>query len=394
MAERHPVPSLGFAPRGGRSPVRRPAWGRGPAATDDGAVTAEFAIVLPAVVLMLSTLLATATIALNHLRCVDAARAAARAAARNDPASDVVAIARAVGPSDAQVASTLQGGRVVVTVTAPVSLHVPGVPTVWVSSSAVALRELGGEPDPAAGVMAASGLASAGGPLSRRRRRPGTHRPRRPHTPKAERVDAVSDRARGGRERGGGERAGRDRGGGEGSGRDHGGGEGAGRERDGGERAGRDRGGGERGGRGRGGRERGDAERGVRERGVRDRGAGTVLALGLIGVVIGLTAGLGTLGQVVASRHRAAAAADLAALAAAQTVAGTGAESAGAGPCAVAARVAAANGGRLAACSLGPDGTATVSVRVEAGHGRAAQATARGGPAASHLRPHAAVRRR
>ena len=295
MVERHPVSSLGFAPRGGRSPVRRPARSRGPAGTDEGVVTAEFAIALPSVVLMLAMLLATATVALNQLRCVDAARAAARAAARNDPAAGVAAVARAVGPSRAQVTSTGQGDRVVVTVSAPVSLYFPGRPTVWVKSSAVAVREIA----QGAGVVL-TGVPSIGAAGRRRRcRRPTTRRP--PPRPPGD--------------------------------------------------------------------------------GGRDCGAGAILALGLVGVVIGLTAVLLALGHVVTSRHQAAAAADLAALAAAQAAAGTSAEGSRAGPCEVAARIAAANRGRLAACSLDPGGTATVSVRVRTWQGLTAQAAARAGPA-------------
>jgi secretion/DNA translocation related TadE-like protein len=244
---------------------------------------------------MLAVLLATATVALNHLRCVDAARAAARAAARNDPAPDVVAVARAVGPSQAQVTSTGQDGRVVVTVSAPVSLYLPGRPTVWVRSSAVAVRELA--QDSGAVLMGVPSIGAAG--RRRRYRRPITWRP-----PPGPPVDDDPD-----------------------------------------------------------------------------RGAGAILALGLVGVVIGLTAALLALGHVVTSRHQAAAAADLAALAAAQAAAGTSAEASRAGPCEVAAHVAAANGARLAACSLDPGGTATVSVRVRTWQGLTAQAAARAGPA-------------
>jgi secretion/DNA translocation related TadE-like protein len=330
VAERHPAPGHGFAPRGGRFPVRRAARGRGPARADAGVVTAEFAIALPSVLLVLATLLAAATVALNHLRCIDAARSAARAAARNDPAADVVAIARAVGPPEAQVVSASQGARVVVTVSAPVSLRLPGSPTVWVSSTAVAVREL----PQGAGVVPATALQAAGA-LRRRRRRGAGH-------------DVARRRRRSARH---------------------------GRRR-------------------RGTRHRppphppdDDPRRcpvaGLRQRwrGGGDRGAGTVLALGLVSVVLGLTALLSALGHVVSSRHQAAAAADLAALAAAQTAGGTSVAGPGAGPCAVAARIASANRGQLASCSLAPGGTAAVTVRVRTRYGFAVQTTARAGPA-------------
>jgi secretion/DNA translocation related TadE-like protein len=341
VAERHPVSSHGFAPRGGRFPVRRLARGRGPARVDEGVVTAEFAIALPTVMLVLATLLATATVALNHMRCIDAARAAARAAARNDPAVDVVTIARELGPPKAQVASASQGDRVVVTVSAPVTLRFPGSPTVWVSSSAVAVREVGGEPAQGAGVVSAAALQAAEA-IGRRRRR------------RRRSADRDTDRP-GGRPEGRGRRR-----------RDV--------------------------------RRRppphppdvaDDVTRGpVREPGQKgkgDRGAGTVLALGLTSVVLGLTAVLSALGHVVSSRHQAAAAADLAALAAAQTAAGTSADGPSTGPCGAAARIASANRGQLTSCSLDPGGTAAVSVRVGTRYGFAVRTTARAGPADAGL---------
>lgn len=100
-----------------------------------------------------------------------------------------------------------------------------------------------------------------------------------------------------------------------------------------------------------------------------------------MGVVLGLTALLSALGHVVSSRHQAAAAADLAALAAAQTAAGPSVAGSDAGPCAVAARIASANRGQLVSCSLDPGGTAAVSVRVRTWYGFAVQTTARAGPA-------------
>lgn len=75
------------------------------------------------------------------------------------------------------------------------------------------------------------------------------------------------------------------------------------------------------------------------------------------------------IGQATTLRHRAHAAADLAALAGAAAaepgagalVAGTGI---GGGPCAVAASVAGANGGELTGCALSSDGIISIDVAV------------------------------
>ena len=68
-----------------------------------GMVTAEFAVVLPAVVLVLALSVGALGLALDQIRCVDAARAGARAAARGDSAAAVLLVARRVAPSDALV---------------------------------------------------------------------------------------------------------------------------------------------------------------------------------------------------------------------------------------------------------------------------------------------------
>lgn len=76
-----------------------------------------------------------------------------------------------------------------------------------------------------------------------------------------------------------------------------------------------------------------------------ERGVATVLALGLMGVLLA-TAAVATAGtRVAVAAHRAAAAADLAALAGAQALQGD------AEPCAAAGRAAGTNGGRLTRCT-------------------------------------------
>ena len=51
--------------------------------------TAELAVVLPAVLLVLAVALSALGLAIDQIRCVDAARAGARAAARGDTAAAV-----------------------------------------------------------------------------------------------------------------------------------------------------------------------------------------------------------------------------------------------------------------------------------------------------------------
>ncbi|MFD7259883.1 Rv3654c family TadE-like protein [Streptomyces sp. NPDC059874] len=79
----------------------------------------------------------------------------------------------------------------------------------------------------------------------------------------------------------------------------------------------------------------------------RDRGSATVWAVLVVAVLGAVFGGVLLLGQAVAARHRAAAAADLAALAAAATWA-HGPEAA----CATAIRVARAQGAELAGCRV------------------------------------------
>jgi Flp pilus assembly protein TadG len=107
-----------------------------------GMVTAEAAVVLPVLLFVLAGAVAAVTVVGAQLRCVDAAREGARAAARGE-----VAVARSVAaqsaPSSAGIAISVVGEQVHVVVSAriaplgPVPLHVT------VSAEAVALVEPG-----------------------------------------------------------------------------------------------------------------------------------------------------------------------------------------------------------------------------------------------------------
>jgi hypothetical protein len=93
-------------------------------------------VALPAVVLILGVLVAVGQVAVAQVRCVDAARAAVRLAARGDSPGSVVARAVSVAPAGADVRSGRSGGEAVVEVRSVV-----GLPLGWrieVGSRAVA----------------------------------------------------------------------------------------------------------------------------------------------------------------------------------------------------------------------------------------------------------------
>lgn len=74
-------------------------------------VTAELAVALPAVVLVLGVCLAGVSAGIDQIRCVDAARLGARAAARGDTAAASRAAALAAAPEGAVVSIATGGGQ-------------------------------------------------------------------------------------------------------------------------------------------------------------------------------------------------------------------------------------------------------------------------------------------
>jgi hypothetical protein len=91
---------------------------------DRGFVTAESAVVLPVLVMFATALVWGLLVVAAQIQCVDAARAGARAAARQDPAGAVVEVAREAAPRDASVTVSREGDQVRVTVVAkPPALH-------------------------------------------------------------------------------------------------------------------------------------------------------------------------------------------------------------------------------------------------------------------------------
>jgi len=103
-----------------------------------GSVTAETALVLPAVIIMMGVVLAVGAVVGAQIRCVDAARAAARLAARGEDAARVRAAARDKAPAGGRVVVSIRDGLASVAVEAAVSLPVPGLPAVPVRGTAVA----------------------------------------------------------------------------------------------------------------------------------------------------------------------------------------------------------------------------------------------------------------
>ena len=81
-------------------------------------VTAELAVAIPSVVLVLATCLVALGAAVDQIRCVDAARLAGRAAARGDPMAKVHDLAARAAPGGAlvEIGATADGVRVTVTV--------------------------------------------------------------------------------------------------------------------------------------------------------------------------------------------------------------------------------------------------------------------------------------
>lgn len=92
---------------------RRRRRGRGNA---HGAVTAEFAVALPAVLLLLALLLAGASAGVTQLRLEEAARAGARALARGEDPAAVQGIVRTLAGTSATASVGTEGEWLSVTV--------------------------------------------------------------------------------------------------------------------------------------------------------------------------------------------------------------------------------------------------------------------------------------
>lgn len=110
-------------------------------------VTAEIATVLPFLVLVTLAFAWMITLGISQVRCLDAAREAARVAARGDGTAAAVTIATRVAPSGADVSVHEGNGLVVVAVTVRAAPPVPlfgNVLAVRLVASATAATEVTG----------------------------------------------------------------------------------------------------------------------------------------------------------------------------------------------------------------------------------------------------------
>lgn len=124
---------------------------------EDGAVTAELALAMPAIVLMLALVTGIGRVVVAQVQCVDAARAGARAAARNEPPSVVVATATAVAPRGAR--TSIAGGAATVTVVVRTRVAWWGVGFAPITVEGRAVADV----EPTATVGSTGGRAADGG---------------------------------------------------------------------------------------------------------------------------------------------------------------------------------------------------------------------------------------
>lgn len=111
---------------------------------ETGTVTAETAVVLPVLVMVVLGLVWAVCLGVAQVRVVDAARETARAVARDEAADEAISLGRRVAPPGSHIEVRDQGGTVDVLVSAEVDG--PGgllsfLPAVNVDASAVAAKE-------------------------------------------------------------------------------------------------------------------------------------------------------------------------------------------------------------------------------------------------------------
>lgn len=107
--------------------------------------TAELAMAIPAVVLVLALCLTAMALGIDQVRCVDAARVGARAASRGEPAQVVRELAEGRAPTGSTVTVEAGPATVTVAVVAPPRVRLlPAVPAA--AASAVAVWEPGAGP--------------------------------------------------------------------------------------------------------------------------------------------------------------------------------------------------------------------------------------------------------
>jgi Flp pilus assembly protein TadG len=106
-------------------------------------VTAETAVVLPVLLFVLAAAVAALVVVGGQLRCLDAAREGARAAARGEPAGVVTELAGRAAPDGARTTVSAAGPAVMVTVAATIQPLGPVPLRLQVQASASAVVEPG-----------------------------------------------------------------------------------------------------------------------------------------------------------------------------------------------------------------------------------------------------------
>ncbi|HET9379446.1 MAG TPA: TadE family type IV pilus minor pilin [Streptomyces sp.] len=152
-------------------------------------MTAEAALALPVLVMVTALLVSGLIAVLMQIQCVDAARSGARAAARQDPAGRVVAVARGIAPRGATVTVSREESqvRVVVVVKTPLPFDLRAEAVADAEEATDAVREApgtgeatgagaasGAVPDVAGTEASGTGHASGAGEAARADETPGT----------------------------------------------------------------------------------------------------------------------------------------------------------------------------------------------------------------------------
>ena len=109
-----------------------------------GYVTAETALVLPVLAAFVLGLVWLVSLGVTQARCLDAAREAARALARDETTSAATDLARRSSPPGADIRFRRDGAAVVVTVSVPAKAPGPifgALPAVELSATAVSALE-------------------------------------------------------------------------------------------------------------------------------------------------------------------------------------------------------------------------------------------------------------
>src|SRR4051794_30753601 len=121
--------------------ARRPGRRLPRSGGEAGMVTAETAVVLPVLLLVLARAVAAVAVVGAQLGCVGAARAGARAAAPGEPAGAVTALVDRAAPEGAVTTVPRDAREVRVTVSARIVPLGPVPLRITVTAAAVALRE-------------------------------------------------------------------------------------------------------------------------------------------------------------------------------------------------------------------------------------------------------------